>query len=544
MNDFFIKNVKIIDGSGAPAFIGTVHIQNGKIYLADSDSGSASMIGGSAALDSSGSAVIDGSCFTLCPGFIDSHAHSDLCIGADPDIAFIGKISQGVTSEICGHCGFSLFPVSKSDSQISREVLDGFISDRIAAVLPEFTSMQSFLTFATEAKKVTNYGFLVGHCMLRSAVMGVADRKPTADELEQMKALLREAMEHGARGMSSGLVYIPGAYCDNEELIELCKVMAPYGGIYSTHMRNEADDSVKSVSDSIDIARKAGVSLVISHHKICGKKNWGLSAVTLKLIEDANREGLNVHLDVYPYHATMTNLDNCIPPHYFSEGNAHLAELLSAPETREQIKKEMQIDPAAYDNPYLNTGGFHKILISSAPKTPAAIGKTVQEYADSLGKDAFDTYFDLLLENHFTCMASYFSLSEDDMLAIYRSPYAMIGSDTICSEKKGPAHPRAYGSFIKPLADFALKRHLLTIEEAIHKQTGLTASVWKLPKKGLIKNGFDADFILLDETKLRDCADFEDGTKIAEGITAVYIGGELVYDGTHITQARPGKCLV
>ena len=141
-------------------------------------------------------------------------------------------------------------------------------------------------------------------------------------------------------------------------------------------------------------------------------------------------------------------------------------------------------------------------------------------------------------------MASYFSLSEQDMLTIYQSPYSMIGSDTICSEKSGPAHPRAYGSFIKPIADFALKRHLITIEEAIHKQTGLTASVWKLPNKGLIRDGFDADFILFDETKLRDCADFKDGTQIAEGIVSVYISGELVYDGKNITEARPGKCLL
>ena len=170
--------------------------------------------------------VIDGRGLTLCPGFIDSHAHSDLCIGADPDIAFIGKISQGVTSEICGHCGFSLFPVSSEHPQISQEVLEGFISERIAKVLPQFTSMQSFLDFARTADKVTNYGFLVGHCMLRSAVMGVADRRPTARELDAMKALLREAMEHGAHGMSSGLVYIPGAYCDNEELIERKRIVS------------------------------------------------------------------------------------------------------------------------------------------------------------------------------------------------------------------------------------------------------------------------------------------------------------------------------
>ena len=532
MNEFYIKNVKIIDGSGAPAFYGNVHVIDGKLYLTEAvPAGNATK------------AVIDGTGLTLCPGFIDSHAHSDLCIGANPEIAYIGKISQGVTTEVCGQCGFSLFPVSRTDFAVSAEVLGGFISERIRSVLPRFVSMEAFESYAKKAAKVTNYAFLAGHCMLRSAVMGVADRKPTADEFKEMKQLLKEAMEHGARGMSSGLVYIPGAYCDQNELIELCKVMAPYGGIYATHMRNEADDSIKSVAASIEVARQSGVPLVISHHKICGKKNWGLSAKTLKLIENARKEGISVHLDMYPYHATMTNLDNCIPPHYFSEGNAHLASLLSDPVSRAKIRKEMQIDPASYDNPYLNTGGFHKILISSAPSTPDAVGKTVQEYADLVGKNAFDTYFDLLLENNFACMASYFSLSEEDMLAIYRSPYAMIGSDTICSEVKGPAHPRAYGSFIKPLADFALRRQLISLEEAVHKQTGLTASVWKLEKKGLIRDGYDADLVLLDETRLQDMADFEDGTRIAQGIVGVYVGGELVYDGNRITDARPGRCL-
>ena len=532
MHELYIKNVKIIDGSGAPAFFGNVHVTDGKVYLTDT-----------VPEKITAETVTDGTGLTLCPGFIDSHAHSDLCIGADPNIAYIGKISQGVTTEVCGQCGFSLFPVSRTDFAVSEEVLGGFISDRIRKVLPEFVSMEAFSDYAKKAAKVTNYTFLVGHCMLRSTVMGVADRKPTADEFEEMKQLLKEAMEHGARGMSSGLVYIPGAYCDQSELIELCKVMAPYGGIYATHMRNEADDSIKSVADSIEVARQSGVALVISHHKICGKKNWGLSEKTLRLIENARKEGLSVHLDMYPYHATMTNLDNCIPPHYFSGGNAHLASLLSDPVSRMQIRKEMQIDPASYDNPYLNTGGFHKILISSAPSTPDAVGKTVQEYADMAGKNAFDAYFDLLSDNQFACMASFFSLSEEDMLAIYKSPYAMIGSDTICSEVRGPAHPRAYGSFIKPLADFALRRRLLTLEEAVHKQTGLTASVWKLEKKGLIRNGYDADLVLLDESKLQDMADFEDGTRIARGIVGVYVNGKLVYDGERITDARPGQCL-
>lgn len=548
MNTFLIKNATIIDGSGAPAYAGDLLVQEGRIAKITRHPEEISLSSrpvtretvDAQALDSV--EVFDATGQILSPGFIDSHAHSDLCIGADPEVAFLCKISQGVTTEINGQCGYSLFPVNP-DLQVTLDVLGGFASPRIQKLLPKFREFRDYQAYGKEVGNVTNQRNLVGHCLLRSAVMGVENRRATPEELDAMKALLKTAMEQGAAGLSSGLVYIPGAYCDSEELIELCKVIAPYGGIYATHMRNEADDVVQSVADSIRIAREAGVRLVISHHKICGRKNWGTSETTLRMIEEANRLGGSVYLDMYPYHATMTSLDNCMPPHYFAEGIDALCEKLSDPAFRIQLKEEIQIDPASYDNPYLNTGGFHGILISVAPDTPEAVGKTVAEYAALLGKEEFDTYFDLLIANHFRCMASFFSLSEEEMLKIYRSPYAAVGSDTICRETPGPAHPRAYGSFVRPLADFVGKRGLLSLEEAIHKQTGLPADIWKLTDRGRIAEGLAADLVLFDPATLHDAADFEDGTRLAEGIRKVFVNGELVYTPEGLTGRKPGRFL-
>lgn len=529
---YFIHHVKIIDGSNSPAYYGNVGIRDGRLVICSAQPSL-----------SADSISIDGTGLTLCPGFIDSHSHSDLCMGADPHRTLFAKVSQGVTTEVNGQCGYSLFPIHPANSGISIGILGGFVSDRIRSVLPGMKQYSDYISYAGQCNNVTNSVQLVGHCLLRGAVMGTENRPATPKELDTMCRLLDQAMRQGAKGLSSGLVYIPGAYCDHAELTALCKVIAPYGGIYATHMRNEADEVEHSVADSIAIAREAGVKLVISHHKICGKQNWGRSVKTLEQIRCAHEEGVAVYLDLYPYHATMTSLDNCIPPQYMSAGFSHLKELLADADSRREITAQIKQNPAAYDNPYINTGGFHKIMVSVAPGTPDAVGKTVAEYADLYNMDPFDAYYQLLIDNDNHCMASFFSLSEDEMLSIYASPYAMIGSDSILNEAGGPSHPRAYGSFIRPLAEFALKRRLLPLEQAVYKQTGLTASVWNIPNKGLIRDGYDADLVLLDESKLRDMADFRDGTRPAQGVVMVMNAGRIIYENNRLTGEYPGRAL-
>lgn len=531
MLDWLIQNTKIIDGTNRKAYLGNIGIQSGKLIVSPTDL--------------QAHHIMNGHGLTLCPGFIDSHSHSDLCLNADPSVSFLCKISQGITSEVTGQCGVSLFPVSKEHlSDIRQTVLGSLVNETMKAQISDFSSFEKFLSYADQAPKIINYAFLVGHSTLRAAVMGLENRKATKGELSQMKALLQEAMEHGAKGLSSGLVYIPGAYSDREELIELCKVIAPYHGIYATHMRNEADQVCEAVAESIAVAEAAHVQLVISHHKICGRHNWGASKETLRLIHEANDRGVHVNLDMYPYHATQTTLNNCINPDYFSQPMDELLEQLKTEAFRKEIKSSMQEFPPRYDNPYLNAGGFDGILIISAPDTPKALGKTIGELARLHGEDEFDTFFDLLLTNRMNVNATYFSLNEEEMLGIYQDPYAMVGTDAICRDVPGPAHPRAYGSLVKPLSDFALKRHLLSLEEAVYKETLMTARIWQLQGKGAILDGYDADLVLLDEATLQDTATFENGAQTAAGIRAVFVGGGLVYENGSLTGLCPGKCLL
>ena len=529
MGDFVIRRAKIVDGSGEAARVGDVGVIGEKIRL----SGLPDTL-----------PELDGLGLTLTPGFIDSHSHSDLCMGADPAAAFMGKITQGVTTEICGQCGDSLFPVRPDRVSSVLNGAGSLISPRNAARLARFESFERFLAETKADPKYANCAFLVGHNTLRASVMGTEDRPATAEELEEMKRLLRLCMEQGAAGLSSGLVYIPGAYADDQELTELAKVIAPFGGVYATHMRDEADDCPRSVADSIAVAERSGAALVISHHKICGQRNWGLSRQTLALVDAAAARGVNVHMDMYPYRATMTTLDNCLPPEAFSGGLERLADMIRDKAGRAALKERMASDPCGYDNPYRNAGGFGGVLVSFAAVTKEAQGRTVAQLAQEQGRDPFDVYFDLLLKNHFRVTATYFSLSEEEMLNIYRHPRSVIGSDALCSETPSPTHPRGYGSFIKPLADFALRRHIVTLEEAVHKQTGLTAKVWGIRNKGLIREGFDADLVLLDESELEDRADFRDGTRPCRGVRTVIVNGAVAFDRGQPTGMYAGRPLL
>ena len=253
------------------------------------------------------------------------------------DFAKLCKVSQGITTEIAGQCGSSMFPVRPEKLDLYQTLLSVGTAT-YPDDMPNWTTFARYLEYAKQVPLAANIKFWVGHGSLRLAVMGYACRKPTKEELEQMKTLLRECMENGALGMSSGLIYTPSAYAETEELIELAKVVAEYDGLYATHMRNESYDVVNSVKEAIEIGRQSGVRVSISHHKVCGKPNWGLSQETLKLVEDAIAEGIRITLDQYPYTASMTHFNACIPPWYFTEGIPAMAEKLKDPDIRKKIK--------------------------------------------------------------------------------------------------------------------------------------------------------------------------------------------------------------
>ncbi len=526
MLDVLIKGAVVIDGTGAPGYRGTIGVKDGKIVL-------------NPALYEAKN-VIDANGLYLCPGFIDAHSHGDMVLGQD--YAMLCKVSQGITTEIAGQCGTSMFPVVPGQ----EEGLKGILSVGALSFPDEFsdyTSFEKYASYVEKTKQATNIKILAGHSSLRHSVMGFQSRKATSEEINQMKIRLREAMEHGALGMSSGLIYSPSCFADTEELIELAKVVGEYGGIYATHMRNESYDVVKSVEEALRIGREANVPVFISHHKVCGIKNWNLSKETLQLIEKAIAEGQRVTLDQYPYLASMTNINVVVPPKYFVNGIEKLAESVKDLQLRKQIKMEILNPETDFENQYLNCGGWENIMISSLPNTPEYDGMTFAEAAKIRNQDGFDTYFDLLAENNGTGVCIYFSMCEEDLCRIFMNENTVVGTDGLCRAMEEKAHPRSWGSFPHAICYFHKEKKLLSLEAMIHKCTKLPAERAMLEKKGAILEGWDADLLLFDYERLKDRAEYKQSNALSDGIEYVMVGGEIVYQNKQMTGKYPGKLI-
>ena len=502
MKELIIKNVRIIDGSGAPSYIGDIGAEDGKLVLSPSGDTKCE---------------IDGTGLCVSPGFIDSHSHADYAIETKIGLAEEARLNQGVTTEVTGQCGSSCFPAQES--------------------------IDTFFENAEKMPKAGNYAFLAGHGAIRRAVMDCRSGSPSPAELERMKAHVREAMEKGCFGMSSGLIYVPGVFADTEELISLARETAPYGGIYATHMRSEADHIVEAVKEAIRVAETAGVPLVISHHKCMGKSNHGRSVETLALIHEAIARGVRITMDQYPYEATSTSLTTSVAPHWFTEGNDAFAERLADPAVRAQIKKEMTAEPVSYNCGYRNAGGFGGILVAQAPETPEAEGMTIEAYAKQLGKDPFETYFDLLAANRCRCNGNYFAMCDEDIDRIYLDENTCVGSDCLFGSASDHPHPRSYATFVRSIVRFHKERGLVTLEEAVRKQTSLTAERWGLPGKGLLKEGYDADLVLFDAETLADRATYSRPRLFAEGMRGVFVAGKCVFRDGKLTGEKPGRCI-
>ena len=528
MYDILIVNTKIIDGTGAPAFEGLVGIRDGKVQVLSPEH----------AVEAK--TVIDAKGNYTCPGFIDGHSHGDILLGAG--FASLSKISQGITTHVGGMCGFSMFPVKEETLPLLQESM-GILANDFPPEMGTFTSCEAYLNYTDTVKRPENMAFLVGHVSLRVAVMGYADRVPAKEELEQMKVLLEEAMTHGAAGMSSGLVYVPSAYAAVDELVELCKVVAKYGGVYTTHMRNESSKSCESVGEALEVARRTGVRLIISHHKIQGHQNWGMSKLTLAMIHEAIAEGLEVTCDQYPYTASMTHLSLCAPPKYFTHGLSGMVAYLQDEKIREQIKAEMNDPTAPYENYYLNAGGWDGVFISRSEHYREAEGKTVGALARELEQDPFDTFCNIMCANQGVATALYSTMGEEDIFRIIQDDVVVVGSDGIVKSATERAHPRAYGTFPRAIRYFVKEKQLMSLEAMIRKMTSLTAKQHRLAGKGVLKDGYDADIVILDYDTIQDNADYMNSNALADGIVYVLVGGEVVYHEKKLTGAMPGKTI-
>lgn len=525
MFDTIIKKVRIIDGTGNPWFKADVGIKKDKI----TDIGN---------LQGDAVTVINGEGLYLSPGFIDPHAHDDGCPFFDE--AIFNKLSQGVTTDISGNCGQSLAPVSERHWQENRKV-HTLINP--PDCIDSFKTFDHFLNTIEGKRLGINTGYLVGHAALRIAVMGLDNRQPTSSELEQMKDYLREAFDSGALGLSAGLLYPPGSIASKDEFIELCKIVKERDRIFTIHIRDEGNNLIESVAEAIDIARQSGAFVNISHHKAIGKNNWGKVKTTLQMIADTNRDGVEVGLDQYPYNANCTYLNTILPPSYLLGDTISLMKNLTEPKFRENTKSDILSCKEKWDNFVVNVG-FEGMLIIKADKTPDAVGKTVAEYARIIGNDPFETALDILIANNLEVIAVYFSMAEEDVEEVMKSPYGMFGTDGIYMKGNQKTHPRVKASFPRVLGYYVREKQILKLEEAIRKMTSLPAQRLRLKNKGLIKEGFDADLVIFDANTINDNADFVKDTYAPNsGIKYVFVNGKIALKDDEYTGIAAGKVI-
>ena len=513
MLDLLIKNARIVDGTGMPAYYGHVGIREGKIASI------APIVTQEAAR------VIDAQGLTLTPGFIDSHSHDDMIMETVPACAH--KLEQGVTTQIVGMCGHSAAPLSERYYEEGLRICRSLCANGVNEDLASRTDFQVYLD-GLRQDFGTSMGFHIGHGTIRTAVMGFERRKPTAEELERMKEHVRCAMKAGALGISFGMIYTPGTFADTEEMIELCKVAAEYGGDMTIHMRNEGKRLVEAVEETLRIVRETGIRCVISHHKASGgPDNWGKVKQTLPMIEQINREGYTVFLDQYPFIASSTGLSSEIPSAYLSLPKQELRAMLEDPAGRKEIVDAM-VDGRDPEQVY------ERLMIGASRAFPQYSGMMVPEAARLHGKSRTDTILDVLLGDDFASTEISFGMCEEDVEEVLAFPRTMVGTDGLWYPDTFGAHPRAFASFPRVLGHYVRERKVVPFEEAIRKMTAMPAAVYGLENKGMIRVGYDADLCLLDPDTIIDATDYKNWNARCPGLKHVFVAGQpVVTDSVH-----------
>ena len=527
--DIVIRNGRVIDGSGRPGFNADVAIKGDRIVRIGNLRGAKAK----REIDARGQVVA--------PGFIDMLGQSETFLLIDPRA--MSKVMMGVTTEITGE-GESIAPIN---DRILKEQED---FNRRFNLTVDWRTLDEYFKRLGKQGAGVNLGTFVGATQVREYVIGYDDRPPTAPELEQMKRLVAEAMKDGALGVSTSLQYVPARFAKTDEIVELAKVAHQYGGIYISHQRSEAnaiDDSMKEV---FEIARRANIPAEIWHFKTAYKKNWGRMPEMLRRIEAARRQGLKITADVYPYVAGSTSLSACLPPWALEGGTDRMIARLKDPATRERLKREIGADSKDWENIYLGSGGPSGILIGSVVNRDleGEQGKRLSEIASAQKKDPFDALFDFIIADHGQTGAIFFMMSEADMNAALKSPLVSICTDSSARATDGPlagskSHPRGWGTYPRILGHYVRDLHLMSLELAIHKMTGLPASNVGLKQRGLIRQGYFADLTIFDPKTVIDRATFEEPNQYPVGINFVIVNGQIEVDNGQRTPALAGRVL-
>jgi N-acyl-D-amino-acid deacylase len=535
-----VRDGTLIDGTGAPSRRGDLLLEDG--FIAE--------VGHTTLAPD---AVIDARGLVVAPGFIDMHSHGDFQLPGDPDA--LGKVMQGVTTEVIGNCGLGLFPANERVERFYDLLSPMLFGERGGGC---FRDVGAYRARLDQGGLGLNAAPLVPHGNVRCLAMGLEERACTAGELEQMRQTLDANMEAGGFGLSTGLVYPPGAYAETEEIIELAKVAARHDGIYATHMRDEGGRLVQSVEETLRIGREANVSVQISHHKAAGRWNWGKVKKTLAMVDDARASGMNVHSDVYPYTAGSTVLSAMILPLWAFEGSQEKTlERLRDPATRTKIiadsKKRMErlahlpggADewfPKRFLIPFMIMGLSRLVVVSSVKNRHEYEGKSIARIARDRGQKVYDTMLDLLIEEELAVAAIAHVMSERDVERVMKHDATMIGSDDF-PQREGKPHPRSYGTYPRVIEHYVNARKLFSLETAVHKMTGMVAGKLGLKDRGVLRAGARADVIVIDAARMHDRATYRDPRNHPDGVHHVFVNGAwTVKNGKH-TGARGGRVL-
>jgi N-acyl-D-aspartate/D-glutamate deacylase len=526
MFDILIKQATIVDGSGAPGRQADAGIRSGRFQAVEHR------------IDAPARRIIDAQGLVLTPGFIDMHSHSDTALLDDPRAEV--KLRQGVTAEVVGNCGASLAPLEPD----SRDLV---VKDVISN--PNLSGHSiSWLSFGEYASVLEARGLsidvlgLVGHGTLRTTVMGFSPAAPDARQLEHMKSLLADALTQGASGLSTGLIYAPGCFAETRELIELAKVAGRLGKIYTSHMRNEAEGIFDALDETIRIGREADVPVHVSHLKLAGYRNWHLAAEVVETIETARRRGVDITCDVYPYFRSQTTMLALLPPWSLEGGVPALLSRLQTSENRDRIIGEMIDGVPGWENMYHNAG-WDKIFVTAVKNkaNKPMEGRSVSRLAAESGQDPFHFVLSLIQTEEGAVSIVSESMREDNVARFLALPYAMVGSDG--SPTAGKPHPRLYGTFPRVIRRFVRELAVLTLEEAVHKMTGLTAARLGLGDLGGIRVGHRANAVLFDPRNFADTATFEEPRQYPVGVHMVIVNGEVVFENAGHTGSAPGEFL-
>ena len=528
--DIVIQGGHILDGTGNPWYSGDIGIADGRIVaIGKIPAGIAKR-------------VIDAKGMVVSPGFIDMLGQSETALLIDN--RSLSKLAQGITTEITGEGG-SVAPQNALTIAAAQPALDPY------HLKIDWSTLNDYWLRLDKKGTPINIGTYVGAAQVREAVLGDVNRAPTAEELEKMKALVAQAMQQGALGISTALIYPPGHYAKTEELIELAKVAAQYGGIYATHMRSEGLNEVAAIRETLRIGREANLPVEIFHLKVSGKSRAGKMVEIVRMIQEARDHGQDVTADMYPYLAGATALASSLPPWVADGGMSKLLERLRDPAVRQRIKTEMSATgERTWENLYLDAGGAQGVMVASVvnPELKQYTGKTVAEIAAAQKKDPLDALMDFVLADHGLSGALYFIASEEDLQTGLRQPWTSIGLDINEMSLDGPlfephTHPRGYGSMPRFLGHYVRDLQLLPLEQAIRKITSLPAQREHLMDRGLIKEGFFADITIFDPGSIIDKATYTQPAQLAEGVKYVLVNGQVAFENGKATGAMAGRAL-